>query len=339
MNFIIFILILISFTYFITNLCSRNKFLLSFTGDKHQKFASKLNIPLSGGVVLFFSLVFLEIDINIKILSLLIFFLGFISDLKILSSANIRFLIQILLILFCVLLLELDIKNTRIQILDSILENNAFNIFFVSFCIIIIVNGTNFIDGINLNVIIYYSLINITLLYLSSEYNFSLDVQSLILISISLIVVAIYNYKNYLFLGDNGSYLLGFFYSIILIDIYSFNQSISPFFIILLLWYPSFEILFSIFRKFILGRSPLKPDNLHLHHLIFNFLNKKYYLKNFNKNSGGILINFYNLTIIVMSLRDITNSQYQIILIILNVIVYLVTYFKLYNKKFNSNYD
>ena len=154
MSFVIFFSVLVLFTYFITFICIKNKFLLSFTGDKHQKFTQNLKIPLTGGVVLFSSFLFLEIDHNIKILSLVFFFLGFISDLKILSSANIRFLIQIILILFSVLLLELEIKNTRIQILDSILETNIFNIFFVSFCIIIIVNGTNFLDGINLNVII-----------------------------------------------------------------------------------------------------------------------------------------------------------------------------------------
>ena len=335
MSFIVFFLVSVLFTYFVTSLCSKKNFLLSFTGDKHQKFTSNLKIPLTGGVVLFLSFMALEININIKILFLLFFFLGFISDLKILSSANIRFLIQILLIIFCILFLGLEIKNTRIQILDSLLEINTFNIFFVGFCIIIIVNGTNFLDGINLNVIFYYLLINIVLLYLSFEYKFSLDYESLIFISMSLIILAIFNYKNYLFLGDNGSYLLGFFYSIVLIDFYNFNQSISPFFIILLLWYPSFEILFSILRKFVLGRSPLKPDNLHLHHLLFNFFKKKFISNNLNKNASGFLINFYNLIIIMLSMRDISNSQSQIILIILSVIVYLVTYLKLYNKKFN----
>ena len=82
MNFIIFFFILIAFTYLITTLCKRNKFLLSYTGDKHQKFASNLNIPLAGGIVLFFSFCFLNININFIILILLIFFLGFISDLK-----------------------------------------------------------------------------------------------------------------------------------------------------------------------------------------------------------------------------------------------------------------
>ena len=335
MSFILFFLILVLFTYFVTSLCDKKNFLLSFTGDKHQKFTSNLKIPLTGGVVLFLSFMFLEIDINIKILCLLFFFLGFISDLKILSSVNIRFLVQIILIIFCILLLGLEIKNTRIQILDSFLETSIFNIFFVSFCIIIIVNGTNFLDGVNLNVIIYYLLINSILLYLSFEYKFLLDNDSLIFISISLITLAIFNYKNSLFLGDNGSYLLGFFYSIMLIDFYNFNQSISPFFIILLLWYPSFEILFSILRKFVIGVSPLKPDNLHLHHLLFNFFKKKFISNDLNKNASGILINFYNLIIIMLSLRDISNSQSQIILIILSVLVYLVTYLKLYNKKFN----
>ena len=139
MSFILFFLILVLFTYFVTSLCDKKNFLLSFTGDKHQKFTSNLKIPLTGGVVLFLSFMFLEIDINIKILCLLFFFLGFISDLKILSSVNIRFLVQIILIIFCILLLGLEIKNTRIQILDSFLETSIFNIFFVSFCIIIIV--------------------------------------------------------------------------------------------------------------------------------------------------------------------------------------------------------
>ena len=56
---------------------------------------------------------------------------------------------------------------------------------------------------------------------------------------------------------------------------------------------------------------------------------------NLNRNTGGILINFYNLIIIMLSLRYISNSQSQIILIILSLIVYLVTYLKLYNQKFN----
>ena len=54
---------------------------------------------------------------------------------------------------------------------------------------------------------------------------------------------------NQFFLGDSGAYFLSFFIGFILIEIYNANLKISPYFIILLLWYPCFENLFSIIRK------------------------------------------------------------------------------------------
>ena len=329
MNLIIFFVALITFAFFVTLWCKKKNILLSFTGDKHQKFTFNLKTPLTGGVIIFFSILFLEIDLNIKIFAFLLFLLGLTSDLKILSSANIRFFVQAFFVVLSVIFLELQIENTRVNILDHFLENKIFNIFFVSFCIIIVINGTNFADGVNLNIIIYYSLITLTLIFLLFEYNSSLNHYNLIYLSVCLLVICLLNFKNFLFLGDNGSYLLGFFFSIFLIEFYNLNQSISPFFIILLLWYPSFEILFSILRKYAIGNSPLKPDNLHLHHMIFSFFNHK----NLNLNITGILINIYNLLIFLLAIRNITHSKSQILLIILNVIIYSVVYLKLYNKK------
>ena len=42
------------------------KILLSDSGDKHQKFISKLKVPLIGGITLLFSILYIEIDYNIK---------------------------------------------------------------------------------------------------------------------------------------------------------------------------------------------------------------------------------------------------------------------------------
>jgi hypothetical protein len=44
---------------------------------------------------------------------------------------------------------------------------------------------------------------------------------------------------------------------------------VSPWFPVLLLAYPIWETLFSIWRKRSMGRSPGLPDGLHFHHLIF----------------------------------------------------------------------
>ena len=47
-------------------------------------------------------------------------------------------------------------------------------------------------------------------------------------------------------------------------------------FIILLFWYPSYEILFSIIRKNVMNKSPMTPDTNHLHHQIFYMIKKIY---------------------------------------------------------------
>ena len=57
--------------------------------------------------------------------------------------------------------------------------------------------------------------------------------------------------NNKLFMGDSGAYVLGTICGYLLIKVHGENQEISPYFIILLFWYPCFENLFSIIRKII----------------------------------------------------------------------------------------
>jgi len=48
------------------------------------------------------------------------------------------------------------------------------------------------------------------------------------------------------------------------------NSEVSPWFALLVLWYPVWETIFSMFRrKALRGRSPADPDGLHLHTLVF----------------------------------------------------------------------
>ena len=54
---------------------------------------------------------------------------------------------------------ELNIYDTRIIFLDQLLLNKYVNFLFVIFCILIMVNGSNFIDGVNTLLIGYYLII------------------------------------------------------------------------------------------------------------------------------------------------------------------------------------
>tara|TARA_B100000683_G_C12114250_1_gene400724 strand:- start:101 stop:559 length:459 start_codon:yes stop_codon:yes gene_type:complete len=145
-----------------------------------------------------------------------------------------------------------------------------------------------------------------------------------------LVCIFILNLFNKLFLGDAGAYLLGFIFSIELINLYLQNINISPFFIILLLWYPAFENLFSILRKINFNKSPVFPDTNHLHQLIFSFFKNKKLSQLKSNNLAGISINLYNALVIATSLTDPYNTQLQIILIILNLFVYTFFYMRLF---------
>ena len=318
---------------------NKNNLLQSLTGDNHQKFVEKKNIPLTGGIVIFLSSLFI---INFKLqifyfIFISIFIIGLLSDIKFLKSAKKRFLLQILTIFLFVVYYDLNISNTRVFFIDFFLEYKFFSYIFVSFCLLIVVNGSNFIDGLNGLILGYYTIIITVILYLGLAESFYNLESFLINYLIVLIYLLIFNYMNKLYLGDSGSYFLGLTSGILLIILYNNIEKISPFFIVLLLWYPCFENLFSILRKYKFNSSPLKADNKHFHQLLFNYLKKKFNYSNlFTNNLSGILINLFNFIIFFIASKDIFNSRLQISLIFLCILIYGYLYFKLFNFRFKK---
>ena len=239
--------------------------LLNFSGDIHQSFSNVRNVPLSGGIFLLFPVIFLyQSDLIFIFFLSAIFLIGFFSDRKILVSPKKRFFFQIILILLFVIASDLKIVESRINMFDTMLSNGIFAYFFSSFCLLILINGSNFIDGLN-GLLISYSLIVIFTLKnlgLISGLNTTYEYFFLILLLLLLL-----NICNILMIGDSGAYLLGFLLGYVVISSHANNLNISPYFYISLIWYPCFENLFSILRKLNKKFSPLNPDDKHLHQL------------------------------------------------------------------------
>ena len=314
----------------------KKKLFLNFKGDIHQKFVSSGSTPLSGGLILIFTSYYYLNLLNFTYV-FFIFCVGFLSDIKKINSPKFRFIIQTLLVLVVVYFSSITVPETKIIFLDQLLTNNIFRIFFSIFCILIVINGCNFIDGVNTSLIGYCLIVSLSLYYLDLngvEISKIVDFYNLIPI---LLAIFILNFFNKLYLGDGGSYFLGLLFALCLINTYQINNNISPYFIVCLLWYPAFENLFSILRKKNLSRSPLDPDTNHLHQIIFLYLKKNFNIKSIYLNTAtGMIINIYNLICIAIATQFYSHTKTQLLIITLNIIVYIFLYRKLLRKKLKN---
>ena len=317
------------FIYIVNFFLMKKNLLPNYSGDNHQKFFIRNKVQLSGGIFLIPIFFIITYDYSIILITSIffIFLLGLFSDIGFFSSAKLRFLIQSVIIFLFLFYSNLSLTSVRIDIFDLMLENYIFSLSFTLFCLMILINGTNFIDGLNGLVLSYYLMIIFIIFSLKLyEYSFlnNLDVIFIMMIFIYLIL---FNVFNQLYIGDSGSYLIGFLFGYFLLQIYESNQLLSPYFVVLLLWYPAFEILFSIIRKIMFKKSPFKPDNKHFHHLVFLFIYQKFkYNNNFSNNLSALTIILYNALIFSIAIQNIQHTALQVSLLTFNVSIYLIFY-------------
>lgn len=83
----------------------------------------------------------------------------------------------------------------------------------------------------------------------------------------------VWNYpRGLIFAGDGGAYFWGLNIAIISIMLVQRHPQVSPWFPMLLLMYPVWETVFSIYRKLARGVAPGVADSMHLHHVIYKRL-------------------------------------------------------------------
>jgi UDP-N-acetylmuramyl pentapeptide phosphotransferase/UDP-N-acetylglucosamine-1-phosphate transferase len=291
--------------------------------------------PLLGGLIFFLTLIFFLPE-NYKyfnILILFVFFIGLLSDLNISHSPIFRITFQIIVVAIYLFIFESFISSIRINFFDNLLNIFLVKLFFTLFCILVLINGTNFLDGVNTLVIGYFILIFSNILYLSNINSLDLDTLLVSVCLTSLTVIYIFNFFGKIFLGDGGSYLISFVFGVILIKFSNDNYLVSPYYVVALLWYPAYENLFSIIRKKALKKSPSTPDNEHLHQFIYLYLNKSFNINNNLSNTlSGILICLYNLFYFVIIFDNFNRTEILVYSIIFNVLIYNLLYFSLKKK-------
>jgi len=332
-NFFLILISNLSMFYLVNLIFIKKNILIDMKkGSSHKQLINRDMVPISGGIILLLNCLFFGFFNNIisHLLIFSIFLIGLFADLQKLNSPLKRFVFQSLVILFFVTINDIFIRSIRISLFDIYLNYNLISIIFTSFCLLILINGSNFIDGANLQCSGYYFVILTILLYLNSNIILVNDIGIIYILYSFLLSFIIFNFLNKSYFGDGGSYLLSFIVGIILINLQIFTN-ISPYFVVLILWYPAFENFFSILRRILNSNTrPDQPDLLHLHHLLFNFLNAKFNLnKNLSSSLPSIIVNLFNLIIFYIGTHFLHSTLALIILIIICVVIYILVYFVL----------
>ncbi len=341
-NFLSFFSIIAFFITLVTHKFSNkigNGILLDQDFDKPQAF-HKEPIARSGGIASMISLiVFISIYYflfgkmwnDYLFLPFSLFVIGFFEDIKLRTNPNIRLILMIIVLIISTVFLSINIDNMEVPILKTWMQNRVFETIFILLCFLFIINGANLIDGFNGLLAIHLIIINFVLLLI----NIGNDNTELALVLAGQIAILfsflLFNFPNAkVFLGDSGSYLFGSLIVLNIIETNNLNPEISSFFFCILLFYLFFEVFFSFFRKLYLKRSPMNPDQNHLHMLLFNYLEKWKNFKNPNY-LNSLIINIVYLSLILPSVYfrfDGLICRYWFFFLLA---LYILLYFRLYS--------
>lgn len=236
------------------------------------------------------------------LLSTLFYFIGLIDDLKNLKPNIKLFFLFLSIILVIYFFPEIKLEHIKISFLKSNYHFKYSAIFLVvSFALL--ANAMNMFDGINLQLISFSSLLFILFILKGFIPIF------FILLLVCFIFLAILNFKNKVFLGDSGAYLISavvgctFIYQYDKFDNFFFGDEV---FVILII--PAIDMLRLFFVRIINKKHPFKGDLNHFHHIV----------NNYTKNTS--------VTVFI----TITTSIIPIILLLLNINTYVVLILSLF---------
>ena len=206
----------------------------------------------------------------VLILSFLFYFIGFVDDFKNLSPNLKLFLIIISIILVTLLFPELKLEYIKISFLPKnyVFGNYAFIFIILSFALL--ANSINMFDGINLQLISYT--LFIFLIFIINNFL----PLFFALLSICFIFLGILNYKNKVFIGDGGCYLISSILGCTFIYQYkNFNNYLYGDQIFIILLIPAIDMLRLFLVRLINKKNPFRGDLNHLHHIIDRFTKNK----------------------------------------------------------------
>jgi UDP-GlcNAc:undecaprenyl-phosphate/decaprenyl-phosphate GlcNAc-1-phosphate transferase len=259
------------------------KYHISFTAKGHEgssvQSSHKLPTPRIGGIVILIVFgfgVFMTDEyelysyvIIMGVSALPVFIGGLGEDIGLNVRPFFRLILSFAAAAAAGLLFEIWIVHTGIYAFDFFLTMPVLAALFTIFISGSLCHSINLIDGLHGLALGVSTIILLGLAFISANVGDELMVKICLGGVACISGLFIFNFPfGRLFLGDAGAYTIGHVITWIGIILLSRNPSVAPFSILLVLFWPMFEMTFSVLRRLLRGKSVGMPDRLHFHQLI-----------------------------------------------------------------------
>jgi len=247
--------------------------------DKTRKF-QKIPIPLIGGFIFYFNILFFFIfsilnDLFIiKNFSIFIFFativfiFGIYDDIRKVNPNTKLFIITLIILFYCFWDESIIIYNLKFSFVSINILLGSFAVPFTVLCFLLFINAFNMFDGLDLQCALYSIFVLILLFLIKLDF-------FLFFFIIPLIFFLYLNINKFSFLGNSGSNLLSFTIAVLIIKFYNNNSILFSDRIFLIMCIPGFDLLRLAIVRIFKKQHPFYPDNNHIHHIVhrrFSFL-------------------------------------------------------------------
>ncbi len=235
-----------------------------------------------------------------------------------------------------------DYSLSRVDVwgIDWLLKYTLISVIFTSFAVGGVANAINIIDGFN------GLASTMATLAFAGFAAIAWTVGDTTLASVAIIIAACvwgFFWVNWpfgkLFLGDGGSYFVGFALAWVAVLLIERNPTVSPFAALLVCVHPVSEVLLSIFRRKLKKMNPGHPDRLHFHSIVKQryvrrwFCNLSFELRN---SITGVFVGFMTLTAIFIASIVNQNSLLSLLAVVAFAMGYVAIYARMIRFKWCS---
>ncbi|MEJ6479726.1 MAG: glycosyltransferase [Octadecabacter sp.] len=238
--------------------------------------------PRVGGVAIFaafgLSAIFAPVSISgphadFIVATSLLFIVGLAEDLGFHMTPRRRMLAAMGASLLAIWLLGVWLPRTGIPALDMLVDHWAIGVPLTLLVTAGISNGFNLIDGVNGLASLTAIVAAIALSQIAELAGYATMVHLSMMFAAGIFGFFLVNYPfGLIFLGDAGAYTIGFVLSWFGISVLLNSPDVSPWAILLTMYWPVADTILAIYRRSRRKRGVFAPDRLHVHQMVMRAL-------------------------------------------------------------------